>query len=87
MGQGKRCCGRARALGKGKVYTGKSIEDVLAAENVLPDFSWSKAENVGAEIPYSLPAGDSDHDLVFIHRTMGIAKFTLPPRRSITAST
>ena len=58
-------------LGKGKVYTGKSIEDVLAAENVLPDFAWSNAENVGEEISYPLPAGDSDDDLVFIHRTDG----------------
>jgi hypothetical protein len=58
-------------LGKGKVYWGKSIEDVLAAEGALPDFTWSPAENVGAEIPYSLPKGDSDLDLIFIHRTDG----------------
>jgi hypothetical protein len=58
-------------FGKGKVYSGKSIEDVLAAEGALPDFTWSPAENVGAEISYPLPAGDSDLDLVFIHRTDG----------------
>ena len=57
------------AFAKGKVYEGKSIEDVLAAEATLPDFSWSAPENVGAEIPYSLPGSDSDQDLVFIHRT------------------
>jgi hypothetical protein len=69
-GRGSDAAG-VHVLGKGKVYTGKSIEDVLAAENVLPDFTWSKAENVGEEIPYSLPAGDTDDDLVFIHRTDG----------------
>jgi len=55
-------------FGKGKVYSGKSIEDVLAAEGTRTDFSWSDPENAGAEIPYSLPAGDSDVDLIFIHR-------------------
>jgi hypothetical protein len=69
-GRGNAATG-VHALGKGKIYTGKSIEDVLAAENVLPDFTWSKAENVGEEISYPLPAGDSDDDLVFIHRTHG----------------
>ena len=59
------------AFGKGKVYTGRSIEDVLAAEGVEPDFAWSDPEEVGAEIPYSLPAGDYDQDLVFIHRHDG----------------
>ncbi len=58
-------------VGKGKVYTGKSIEEVLAAENILPDFSWSMAENVSADVPYTLPIGDTDLDLVFIHRTDG----------------
>ena len=57
------------AFGKGRVYTGKSIEDVLAAEDTLPDFTWSTAEEAGAEIPYSLPAGDADQDLIFIHRS------------------
>ncbi len=58
-------------LGKGKVYSGISIEDVLAAENVPQDFSWSTPENVGAEVPYSLPGADSDEDLIFIHRRDG----------------
>jgi len=69
-GKGNAATG-VHVLGKGKVYTGKSIEDVLAAEGALPDFTWSPAENVGAEIPYSLPEGDSDLDLIFIHRTDG----------------
>ncbi len=69
-GKGSDAAG-VRVLGKGKVYWGKSIEDVLAAEKVLPDFTWSKAKKVGKEIPYSLPAGDSDGDLIFIHRMDG----------------
>ncbi len=58
-------------FGNGKVYTGRSIEDVLTAEGVEPDFAWSDPENVGAETPYSLPQGDYDQDLVFIHRHHG----------------
>ncbi len=57
-------------FGKGKVYSGKSIEDVLAAENVAPDLAWSAPENVGEDVPYPLPDGSSDEDLVFIHRTL-----------------
>jgi hypothetical protein len=63
--------GGGHAFGKGKVYTGRRIEDVLAAEGVEPDFAWGDPENAGAEIPYSLPAGDYDQDLVFIHRHDG----------------
>lgn len=58
-------------VGRGKVYSGKSIEYVLAAEGLLPDFTWSPAENVGADIEYPLPEGDADQDLVFIHRSDG----------------
>ena len=58
-------------FGKGKVYTDRIIEDVLAAESILPDFTWGAAEHLSAEIPYSLPRGDSDQDLVFTHRTDG----------------
>ena len=57
------------AFGKGKVFSGKSIEDVLTALNERPDFTWSTPENVGSDVPYPLPAGFSDQDLVFIHRT------------------
>lgn len=59
------------AFGKGKVFEGKSIEDVLAAEGILPDLAWSTPQNVGTDIAYPLPAGDSDQDVVFIHRTDG----------------
>jgi hypothetical protein len=62
---------QAHVFGKGKVYAGKSVEEVLAAEGTKPDFSWSTPENVGAEIPYSLPGADSDEDLLFIHRHDG----------------
>ncbi len=58
-------------FGKGKVYSGKSIDDVLAAENDAQDFSWSAPENVGQDVAYPLPGADSDEDLLFIHRTAG----------------
>ncbi len=38
---------QGHAFGKGKVYSGKSIEDVLAAEQAGQDFSWTAPENVG----------------------------------------
>ncbi len=57
--------------GEGKVYSGKSIEDVLAAENGTPDLSWSAPENAGDTVPYPLPGADSDEDLLFIHRHDG----------------
>ncbi|MGA3262524.1 MAG: glycosyl hydrolase [Terracidiphilus sp.] len=69
-GKGDAAAG-GHVFGQGKVYTGKSIEDVLAAEGALPDFTWNPAKHVGREIPYSLPARDSDLDLVFIHRNDG----------------
>ena len=57
--------------GKGKVHSGKSIEDVLAAESDAQDFSWSAPENVGEDVRYPLPGADSDEDLIFIHRRDG----------------
>ena len=56
-------------FGKGKVYSGKSIEEVLAAEKDPPDFTWTTPTSVGEETPYPLPAGTFDQDLLFIHRT------------------
>jgi alpha-L-rhamnosidase/Glycosyl hydrolases family 2, sugar binding domain len=61
----------AHSFGKGKVYAGKSIEEVLASEGTKPDFSWSTPENPGEDVPYSLPGADSDEDLIFIHRHDG----------------
>lgn len=61
----------AHPYGQGKVYSGKSIEDVLAAENVGPDLEWGAPENVGEQVPYPLPVVDSDEDLTFIHRRDG----------------
>jgi hypothetical protein len=62
---------QGHAFGKGKVFCGRSIEEALAAENESSDFSWSAPENVGEEVPYPLPRGDSDEDLLFIHRHDG----------------
>lgn len=59
------------SFGKGKVYSGKSIEDVLAAENDGRDLEWNAPENVGEAVPYPLPVIDSEEDLDFIHRRDG----------------
>lgn len=56
------------AVGKGKVYSAGTIEDVLQAEGVRPDFSPGPVENVGEDVPYALPKGFSQEDLVYIHR-------------------
>jgi hypothetical protein len=54
--------------GDGKVYSGRSIEEVLTAAGVQPDVTWGAPENTGADVPYALPKGFSDQDLVYIHR-------------------
>ena len=63
--------GSGHRFGKGKVYAGKNIEEVLAAENDAPDLAWSTPENVGELAPYPLPGADSEEDLIFIHRRDG----------------
>ena len=35
--------------GKGKVYSGKTIAEVLKAENLSPDFSWSPRQDIGMD--------------------------------------
>jgi hypothetical protein len=69
-GQGDEAA-QGHVFGKGKLYSGKKIEEVLAAENTGQDFSWTAPENVGQDVPYSLPGADSDEDLLFIHRRDG----------------
>jgi hypothetical protein len=56
------------AFGKGKVYSEGKIEDVLQAEGMQPDFTYRPLENVGEDVPYKLPRGFSEDDLVYIHR-------------------
>jgi hypothetical protein len=56
------------AVGKGKVYSAGTIEDILQKEGVRPDFSHGALENVGGDVPYALPKGFSQEDLVYIHR-------------------
>jgi hypothetical protein len=58
----------AHVFEKGRVYTGRPIEDVLAAEKVQPDFEYSAPQNVTPDVAFQLPKGDSDNDLVYIHR-------------------
>jgi hypothetical protein len=54
--------------GKGKVYTGYSIEQVLKEERVPMDLEYISPNNVGTDIPYGLPKGNTDDDLTWIHR-------------------
>jgi hypothetical protein len=56
------------AFGKGKVYSEGKIEDVLQTEGMQPDFTYGALENVGEDVPYNLPRGFSEDDLVYIHR-------------------
>ena len=78
---------QGHSFGKGKVYSGRSIEDVLAAGGVRKDLSWSAPQNAGQDVAYSLPGADSDEDLIFIHRRMDRERFISSRRSSITAST
>ena len=55
-------------FGTGKVYAGRAIEDVLGSEKVQPDFEYSAPQNVAPDVAFQLPRGDSDDDLVYIHR-------------------
>jgi hypothetical protein len=55
-------------FGKGKVYSAGAIEDILQAEGMHPDFSYGALQNVGDDLPYTLPKGFSQDDLVYIHR-------------------
>lgn len=60
--------GGLHAYGKGSVYTGKQIDEVLGAERVIPDFEYSAPTHVGPDVNYALPRGSTDADLVYIHR-------------------
>ncbi|MGA9719303.1 MAG: glycosyl hydrolase, partial [Acidobacteriaceae bacterium] len=42
---------QGHAVGKGKVYSAGTIEDVLQAEGIRPDFSSGALENVGQDVP------------------------------------
>lgn len=69
-----------RAVGKGKVITGRSIEEVLAAEKATPDFN-----PVGAKFDYIHRAVD-DADIYFVANTTkkrqtGVCEFRVDGRQ------
>ncbi len=57
-----------RVLGRGKVFDRGEIEPLLSQLSVAQDFSHSSATNIGTTLPRPMPLGDSDEDLVYLHR-------------------
>ena len=61
--------GRAgRVVGKGRVFAQGEIEPLLASLAVAPDFANSTPTNIGPTLKRPMPTGDSNDDLVYIHR-------------------
>lgn len=60
--------GEGHAYGKGKVYVGGSVEEILGKLSIAPDFDYETPQSSGSDVNYALPRGDSNADLVFIHR-------------------
>ncbi len=55
-------------VGKGRVFARGEIEPLLAGLSVAPDFSYSTPTNLGPTLTRPMPTGDSEDDLVYIHR-------------------
>jgi hypothetical protein len=55
----------SHTFGKGKVYWGTSLETVLAAEHVDPDFTFEPPANV---VPYDYPSPKTSAEVVWNHR-------------------
>jgi len=55
----------SHTFGKGKVYWGTSLETVLAAEHVEPDFTFEPPANV---VPYDYPSPKTSAEVVWNHR-------------------
>jgi hypothetical protein len=62
-----------QALGKGRVYAGQSIAQVLAALKAAPDFEYTKPQ--------------SDTELLFVHRTLPEGEFYWVDHRNARAET
>jgi hypothetical protein len=56
------------ALGKGRVFDHGAIEPLLARLSVAPDLTHTAPANLGPKLARPMPIGDSDEDLVYIHR-------------------
>ena len=56
------------ALGKGRVFDGREVEPLLAQLSSAPDLTHTKPAAVGRPLTRPMPLGDSDDDLVYIHR-------------------
>ena len=57
-----------RALGKGKVFDRGEIEPLLSGLSLAPDLTYTQATNFGTALARPMPLGDSDDDLVYLHR-------------------
>jgi alpha-L-rhamnosidase len=52
-------------FGKGKIYWGTSVEDVLAADHISPDFTYDPPTDV---LPYDYPSPKTSAEIVWNHR-------------------
>lgn len=59
---------QGHVYGKGKVYSGREIESVLAENQLSPDFAFELTGTPGTDVPYSLPHGNATEDLIYLHR-------------------
>ncbi len=57
-----------RMLGKGRVFDRGEIEPLLAKLAVAPDLTYAASTAAGTALSRPMPAGDSQNDLVYIHR-------------------
>ncbi len=57
-----------RAVGKGRVFDHGDIEPLLAQLSIAPDLTWTKPTALGAKLARPMPIGDSEDDLVYLHR-------------------
>ena len=56
-----------RTVGKGRVFDHGDVEPLLAHLSIAPDLTYTPPTALGAKIGH-MPIGDSDQDLVYIHR-------------------
>jgi alpha-L-rhamnosidase len=52
-------------VGRGTIYWGTSVEDVLAAEHVTPDFTYDPPTDI---VPYDYPSPKTSAEIVWNHR-------------------
>ena len=59
---------QGHALGKGRVFSDGEIEPLLKRLSLAPDFVYSPPTGIGPALARPMPIGDSDDDLVYLHR-------------------